>query len=153
MTGFFPIDYLLGVLFSLPAILLNSSATTAAGNAVWGGVGLATALGLHWILHYGRDDLPAFVRESFEWGRVPGICVALHRTYWNVGIWYRPDGASYHPLILEYKFCLFVLIAGIVVGTVKATTPYLPTHQRKTFTGGLGLYLFASGMTAGYLAL
>lgn len=140
------IDFLLDVLTSSPAI-------TAGTNAAWGGLGALVALGLHLLVRYRGNELPAYVVASFKWGRLPGVCVALHRSYWNFGIFFRGEGETYHPFFTDHKHWLSILVLGIIIGTFKATLPFLDQSIRNKTVAAGSAFLITSAITAALLAV
>lgn len=134
-------------------MLTTGSSVTAATNAVWGGVGLCMAVGLHLLVKFRADLLPDYVLESFKWGRLPGLCVWMHRSYWNLAIFFAPSGATYAPFFTDNKHWLAFLVLGIVVGTVKATTPFIDQSIKSKVLSIAFSFLIASAIVSAYLAL
>lgn len=113
------------IVFIQALLYTDPSVSTAALNAIWGGMGLLWAIGLHVLIKFRQHDLPDYVIESFSWARLTGLSVALHRTYWNMALWLAAPGESYHPFFVEHRGYLSIAILGIVVGTMKAVLPFL----------------------------
>lgn len=141
------------LLAHLSEMLTTGSSVTAATNAIWGGVGLCMSIGLHLLVKYRSELLPSYVLDSFKWGRLPGLCVWLHRSYWNCAIFLAPEGRSYAPFFTGNKHWLSFLILGIVIGTVKATTPFIDQSIKNKVLSLVFSFLIASALVSAYLAL
>lgn len=102
----------------------SNSEITAISNSLWGLGALVAALMAHHAIS--RKGLLTDAALELCYGvRIAGLGVFIHRLWWNVGIWLRPEDAPYWDVTVEYKWVTALMIAMIARGSQRAAAPYV----------------------------
>lgn len=109
---------------------LDASEITAASNGLWMGVSGGAALLAHVVLHRQHETLTAAARQVARGIRQTGACVALHRLWWNIGIWMRPEDALYWDVTTDHRWVTVLLVVLIAQGAQKGSRPIVRRYTR-----------------------
>jgi len=113
---------------------LSAAELTAAANGIWIAIGLASAASAHYLRHFHAVTLGPHLYTALFWVAMAGYAVAIHRLYWNIGIWTAPVGKAYHSDIVSYRGITLLLVLALAWAHYRGWSSMLQGRLRNCYS-------------------
>lgn len=102
-------------------------------SASWGLLNFSVVLFAYAIWRAEKGSMSYAAAEMAKGAMLAGSCVFLHRLWWAVGVWLKPEDGSlpYWEFSVEFRWITVFFVIGIVRGVLRATAPFIRKLLKK----------------------